>query len=74
MLPGLMSREDCVERLINLSVSAGSNLALQLELPKLHRHHDRIPAFFAWLRRQGRQVTGDEDLGLAGRVAAGDQF
>ena len=68
------SGENRVERSINLSVAAGSYLALQLELPDLHRHHDRVAAFFAWLGCQRREVTWNEDFGLTGRVAAGDQF
>jgi hypothetical protein len=55
-------------------MAARSNFALQLELAELHRHHDRIPALFAWFCRERRQVTWDEYLGLASRVAAGDQF
>ena len=62
--------EDVVERAVNLSMSAGSDLAAQFELPQLHRHHDRIAASLTWLGCQWRQITRNENLGFTSRVAA----
>ena len=57
-----------VPRAIDHAHAAGSDLAAQLELPELHRHHDGVTAFFARLGGEGRQVAGDERLRVAARA------